>query len=169
MLEKLSVMLSEGLDESFGRLIPFKQIRYSLVPLVNHWRIVALVWKPPGEPQEAVRTAYLHVRAISATFLKLEDQNTASAILIHDSPNKHTTTAMTSWLDSLPTSVDPDDKEMKRLILKNFLTADNMSTCYTSNVGRRLNMGEPIFNTCPKMFTFPRKKNITACGIHKIT
>ena len=43
-------------------------------------------------------------------------------------------------------------------ILKNFLTAGNMSTCYTSNVGRRLNMGEPIFSTCPKMFAFPRKK-----------
>eukprot|EP00434_Breviolum_minutum_P007902 symbB.v1.2.006970.t1/scaffold348.1/size222345/9 len=54
---------------------------------------------------------YLHACTISATFLKLEDQNTASAILIRDSPNKQTTTAMTSWLDSLPTSVDPDDKD----------------------------------------------------------
>ena len=66
------------------------------------------------KPFGSQHSRYLHACTISATFLKLEDQNTASAILIRDSPNKQTTTAMTSWLDSLPTSVDPDDKEMKR-------------------------------------------------------
>ena len=118
----------------------------------------------PVHQEDLFEHQNLHARTMSATVLRLEDSRHSFGHFDTAQSNmtkQDTTTAMTSWLDSLPTSVDPNDKEMKRsckwLCWFWRLTADNcnMSTCYTNNIV--FEMGEAIF-TCPKMLTFLRKK-----------